>query len=66
MRSVVVNGQPGAVLLDGEGRAVVVVALDIADDLVQSVRAISNPEKLRHLDVFIDAPRLSPHSGSPT
>jgi hypothetical protein len=26
-----------------------VVTLDIADDLVQTVRAVSNPEKLRHL-----------------
>jgi RNA polymerase sigma-70 factor (ECF subfamily) len=65
MRFVVVNGQAGAVLLDGGGRAVVVVALDIADDLVQSVRAISNPEKLRHLDAFVDAPRHSPR-GSPS
>jgi hypothetical protein len=24
--------------------------LDIADDLVQTVRAIANPDKLRHLD----------------
>jgi len=26
-----------------------VVTLDIADDQVQTVRAVSNPEKLRHL-----------------
>jgi RNA polymerase sigma-70 factor (ECF subfamily) len=55
LRFVTVNGQPGAVLLNDEGRAVVVVALDIADDLVQSVRAISNPEKLGHLDTFVEA-----------
>src|ERR687895_109923 len=44
-----VNGQPGALLLDGAGRPVVVVSLDIADGLIQTVRAISNPDKLRHL-----------------
>jgi RNA polymerase sigma-70 factor, ECF subfamily len=66
MRLVAVNGQPGAVFLDAGGRAVAVVALDIADDLVQSVRAISNPEKLRHLDTIVEAPPRSPRSGSPS
>jgi RNA polymerase sigma-70 factor (ECF subfamily) len=49
MRLAEVNGQPGAVFFDAEGRPVVVVTLDIADDLVQSVRAIANPDKLGHL-----------------
>jgi RNA polymerase sigma-70 factor (ECF subfamily) len=49
MRLAEVNGQPGAVFFDRDGRPVVVVTLDIADDLVQSVRAIANPDKLRHL-----------------
>jgi RNA polymerase sigma-70 factor (ECF subfamily) len=44
-----VNGQPGALYLDAEGRPVLVVSLDIADDLVQTVHAITNPDKLRHL-----------------
>ncbi|MGH2775317.1 MAG: RNA polymerase sigma-70 factor [Actinomycetota bacterium] len=44
-----VNGQPGALLLDLNGHPVGVVSLDIADGLVQTVRAVSNPAKLRHL-----------------
>jgi len=44
-----INGQPGALFLDTEDRPVVAVSLDIADGLVQTVRAITNPEKLRHL-----------------
>jgi RNA polymerase sigma-70 factor (ECF subfamily) len=44
-----VNGQPGALYLDADGRPVAVVSLDIADDLVQTMRAITNPDKLRHL-----------------
>jgi RNA polymerase sigma-70 factor (ECF subfamily) len=48
-RTVTINGQPGAVLVDREGRAVVVVAVDVSDDVVQTIHAISNPEKLRHL-----------------
>jgi RNA polymerase sigma-70 factor (ECF subfamily) len=54
IRHVEVNGQPGAMLMDPEGRPIVVVSLDIADGLVQTVRAISNPDKLRHLDSHAD------------
>jgi RNA polymerase sigma-70 factor (TIGR02957 family) len=49
-----VNGQPGALYLDAEGRPVLVISLDIADDLVQTVRAINNPDKLRHLRLPTD------------
>jgi len=38
-----------AIFIDPEGRPLAVVTLDIADDQVQTVRAVSNPEKLRHL-----------------
>jgi RNA polymerase sigma-70 factor (ECF subfamily) len=44
-----VNGQPGALYLDPDGHPVAVVSLDIADGLVQTVRTITNPDKLRHL-----------------
>jgi RNA polymerase sigma-70 factor (ECF subfamily) len=44
-----VNGQPGALYLDAKGHPVAVVSLDIADGLVQTVRTITNPDKLRHL-----------------
>jgi len=49
MRPVEVNGQPGALLLDGDGRLMGVWALDIAGGEVRSVRSIINPDKLRHL-----------------
>jgi RNA polymerase sigma-70 factor (TIGR02957 family) len=49
IRQVEVNGQPGALLLDGEGRVVGVMALDIAEGKVQGVRSIVNPDKLRHI-----------------
>jgi RNA polymerase sigma-70 factor, ECF subfamily len=49
MQTVAINGQPGALFHDAEGRTVVAVMLDIADGVVQTVRAISNPEKLSHL-----------------
>jgi RNA polymerase sigma-70 factor (ECF subfamily) len=49
LRSAAINGQPGAIFFDPEGRPVLVVSLDIADDQVQAIRAVSNPDKLRHL-----------------
>jgi RNA polymerase sigma-70 factor (ECF subfamily) len=54
IRYVEVNGQPGALYLDAEGRPMGVMSLDIADDLVQTVRAITNPDKLRHLTLPTD------------
>jgi len=49
LRRVTVNGQPGAVLYDSEGRVINAMALDIADGQIQAVRSIVNPDKLRHL-----------------
>ena len=50
IRIVEINGHPGAMFLGADERAVSVILLDIADGVVQTVRGISNPEKLRHLD----------------
>jgi RNA polymerase sigma-70 factor (ECF subfamily) len=55
MKRVEVNGQPGALFINPDGRPVVAVSLDIADDLVQTVRAVSNPEKLLHLGTFVES-----------
>jgi RNA polymerase sigma-70 factor, ECF subfamily len=48
-RFAVINGQPGVLFLNREGYAVLAMSLDIADGLVQTIRATSNPEKLGHL-----------------
>jgi RNA polymerase sigma-70 factor, ECF subfamily len=56
MRFAIINGQPGALLLNREGRPLLAVTLDIADDLVQTVRAVANPEKLDHLGTFAVRP----------
>ena len=45
-----VNGQPGAVTYGRDGRVLNVFALDITDGVVQSVRCVANPDKLRHLE----------------
>jgi RNA polymerase sigma-70 factor (TIGR02957 family) len=44
-----VNGQPGALFFDREGRLISVGILDIAEGQIQGVNAIVNPDKLRHL-----------------
>jgi RNA polymerase sigma-70 factor (TIGR02957 family) len=49
LRQVQVNGQPGAMLSDAAGKLTAVVVLDITDGHIQAVRAIANPDKLRHL-----------------
>ncbi|MGN9910596.1 RNA polymerase sigma-70 factor [Phytohabitans sp. LJ34] len=53
-----VNGQPGAVAFDAEDRLVGVVALDIADGQIQTIHAIVNPDKLRHIDQVGDLEAL--------
>ncbi len=49
LHQVEVNGQPGALLLDGAGKLIGVMALDIAGGAIQAVSAIVNPDKLRHI-----------------
>jgi RNA polymerase sigma-70 factor, ECF subfamily len=44
-----VNGQPGARFLDPDGRLINVLTIDIADDHIQAVRSVINPDKLTHL-----------------
>ncbi len=49
IRETVVNGQPGAMVVDRDGSVVGVMALDIADGQIQQIRSIINPDKLTHL-----------------
>ncbi|GAA0930904.1 RNA polymerase sigma-70 factor [Nonomuraea longicatena] len=49
-----VNGGPGAVFRDREGRVVYTWALEIVDGRVQTIRAVLNPDKLQHLGPVAD------------
>lgn len=42
-----VNGQPGAIVRDRDGKVIGVIALDILDGRIQTIRSIINPDKLR-------------------
>jgi RNA polymerase sigma-70 factor (TIGR02957 family) len=44
-----VNGQPGALFSDREGRLISVISLDVAEGQIQGVSSIVNPDKLQHL-----------------
>jgi len=43
-----VNGQPGALFFDRDGRLIAVMILDVAEGQIQGVSSIVNPDKLRH------------------
>jgi RNA polymerase sigma-70 factor (TIGR02957 family) len=44
-----VNGQSGLVASDADGGLIAVIALEVLDGRVQAIRAVANPDKLRHL-----------------
>jgi RNA polymerase sigma-70 factor (ECF subfamily) len=52
-----VNGQPGWIAREADGRVIVVMALDIVDDHVAGIRSVVNPDKLGHLGPVSDRAR---------
>ncbi|MFC0599855.1 RNA polymerase sigma-70 factor [Streptomyces palmae] len=50
-----VNGQPGAIFRDRDGRVLHTLALDVLDGRIQAVRTVINPDKLGHLGPVADA-----------
>ena len=50
-----VNGEPGAIFRDRDGKIVNTLALDVLDGRIQTIRAVMNPDKLRHLGPVGDA-----------
>jgi RNA polymerase sigma-70 factor (ECF subfamily) len=50
-RRTLVNGDPGLVFFDQDGRAVWVAALEVADGVVVAIRSVLNPDKLAHIRV---------------
>jgi RNA polymerase sigma-70 factor (ECF subfamily) len=49
MELVTVNGQPGRLRRGPDGRVVDVLSIDVVDGRIQTVRFVSNPDKLAHL-----------------
>jgi RNA polymerase sigma-70 factor, ECF subfamily len=49
-----INGQPGVLFLDDEGRIGAVMSVEVADGLIQTIRGVTNPDKLAHLGAVAD------------
>ena len=50
-----VNGQAGAIFRDRDGKVLYTLTLDVLDGQIQTIRSVSNPDKLRHLGPVADA-----------
>jgi RNA polymerase sigma-70 factor (ECF subfamily) len=50
-----VNGQPGAILRDRDGKVINALTLDMLDGRIQTIRSVNSPDKLRHLGPVADA-----------
>ena len=49
------NGQPGAIFHDRDGRVLNTWTLDVRDGRIQAIRTVLNPEKLGHVGPVADA-----------
>ncbi|MER6984743.1 RNA polymerase subunit sigma-24, partial [Streptomyces carpinensis] len=49
-----VNGRPGAVFRDRDGKVLNAWALDILDGRIQTIRSVLNPDKLGHMGPVAD------------
>ena len=65
LRPALVNGQPGATVVDAEDKIVGVVALDVADGAVARIWSVVNPHKLRHLGPVSELGRINRPGGRP-
>jgi RNA polymerase sigma-70 factor, ECF subfamily len=50
-----VNGQPGAIFRDRDGKVLSTLALDILGGRIQAIRSVQNPDKLGHVGPVADA-----------
>jgi len=50
LRRARINGQPGRLIVDPDGRVSDVLTIDVAEGAIQTIRIVRNPDKLRHLN----------------
>ncbi|WP_030797478.1 RNA polymerase sigma-70 factor [Streptomyces sp. NRRL S-337] len=50
-----INGQPGAIFRDRDGKVLNIMALDVLDGQIQTIRSVINPDKLGHIGPVADA-----------
>ncbi|KJK50120.1 RNA polymerase sigma-70 factor [Streptomyces sp. NRRL F-4428] len=49
-----INGEPGAIFRDREGKVVHLMALDVRDGRIGTIRGLTNPDKLTHVGPVAD------------
>ncbi|HUA40115.1 MAG TPA: RNA polymerase sigma-70 factor [Streptosporangiaceae bacterium] len=49
-----VNGEPGAIFRDRDGKVLFTLTLDILGGQIQAIRSVNNPDKLRHVGAVAD------------
>ena len=49
------NGQPGAIFRDRDGKVLNAIVLDVLDGQIQTIRSVQNPDKLAHVGPVADA-----------
>ncbi|WP_042370028.1 RNA polymerase sigma-70 factor [Streptacidiphilus neutrinimicus] len=54
-----INGQPGAIVRDRDGKVLHTLELDVLDGEIQAVRLVLNPDKLGHVGPVADAWEVS-------
>ena len=57
---VLVNGGPGIITRDPEGKIASVLSLEVLDGVIQTLRSVVNPDKLQHLGPVADFLRVRP------
>jgi RNA polymerase sigma-70 factor (ECF subfamily) len=50
-----INGQPGAIFRARDGKVLHILALEVLDGQIQTIRSVINPDKLGHLGPVADA-----------
>ena len=61
----IVNGGPGFITRDPEGKIISVMSFDIVDGVIQTMRSVVNPDKLKHLGPVSDALSFSDGDARP-
>jgi RNA polymerase sigma-70 factor (ECF subfamily) len=63
MTAATVNGRPGLVEVNAEGRPLTVFSADVADGRVQVLWIMRNPDKLAHIRLHVTAGEPTPSTG---
>ena len=63
IRRAEINGQPGALFLDPEGKLISIMCLDVSAGAIQVIRSVINPDKLQHLGPLADLRELQRRRG---